>query len=71
MVNKDLKWTTFLIVLLLKAIFWVEVALILMKLCRVITWSWWWVIAPGLLPFSIIIILLLGIFMLIATQKGF
>ena len=40
---------------------------ITLKLCNVITWSWWWVLAPLWMPLAIIIILLiiLGIVALI------
>lgn len=35
------------------------VAFIVLKLCGVITWSWWWVLSPMWLP--IVGILLLGL----------
>lgn len=32
------------------------VAFIVLKLCGVITWSWWWVFSPLLIPLLIIFI---------------
>ena len=29
-----------------------------LKLCNVISWSWWWVLAPLWIPFALIVILL-------------
>ena len=34
------------------------IALIVLKLCNVISWSWWWVLAPLWIP---IIIVMLGL----------
>lgn len=30
---------------------------ITLKLCKVINWSWWWVLSPLLIPISIVTIL--------------
>jgi hypothetical protein len=30
---------------------------ITLKLCKVINWSWWWVLSPLLIPISIVAIL--------------
>ena len=35
------------------------IAFIVLKLCNVITWSWWWVLAPLWIPIAIVI---LGVF---------
>lgn len=32
------------------------VAFIVLKLCGVITWSWWWVLSPIWIPFGLVII---------------
>ena len=32
------------------------IALIVLKLCNVITCSWWWVLAPVWIPFALIIL---------------
>ena len=37
------------------------VAFIVMKLCNVITWSWWWVLSPVWIPAIIVALLLLVI----------
>jgi len=33
------------------------VAFIVLKLCNVIQWSWWWVLAPLWIPAAIVIVL--------------
>ena len=35
------------------------VAFVVLKLCNVITWSWWWVLAPLWIPVAIVILGLL------------
>lgn len=40
------------------------IALIVLKLCNVITWSWLWVLAPLWIPFAIIGLGLFFIFIL-------
>lgn len=35
------------------------VAFVVLKLCNVITWSWWWVLAPIWIPVAITILGLL------------
>lgn len=32
---------------------------ITLKLCKVISWSWWWVLAPAWIPFVLLIIVLI------------
>lgn len=34
---------------------------IVLKLCNVITWSWWWVLAPLWIPTCIALLILFGI----------
>jgi hypothetical protein len=36
-----------------------SVAFIVLKLCNVIDWSWWWVLAPIWIPIALVIILLI------------
>lgn len=43
-----------------------QVALIVLKLCKVITWSWWWVLAPTWIP---ILILILVVGIMVMKQK--
>ena len=33
----------------------VTIAFIVLKLCKIIAWSWWWVLAPLWLPATLII----------------
>ena len=40
------------------------IAFIVLKLCNVITWSWWWVLAPIWIPVAIVVLGLLFIFIL-------
>lgn len=40
------------------------IAFIVLKLCNVITWSWWWVLAPIWIPVAIVALGLLFIFTL-------
>lgn len=45
---------------------------IVLKLCNVITWSWWWVTAPFWIPLGIVAIVLLvcGIGLLATIWKS-
>lgn len=36
-----------------------SVAFIVLKLCNVIDWSWWWVLAPIWIPIALIVVLLI------------
>ena len=36
------------------------IAFIILKLCHVIDWSWWWVLAPFWIPFAIFVIVFIG-----------
>lgn len=35
------------------------IVFITLKLCGVITWSWWWVLAPLWIPFILVILVIL------------
>jgi len=35
------------------------VAFIVLKLCKVIDWSWWWVLSPAWIPAAIAIVILI------------
>lgn len=35
------------------------VAFIVLKLCSVIDWSWWWVLAPVWIPWAAVLVLLI------------
>ena len=47
------------------------VAFIVLKLCKVINWSWWWVTAPFWIPVAIgvLLILIAGIIVAFAGDK--
>lgn len=36
-----------------------QIVFVVLKLCKVITWSWWWVLAPTWISILIIIFLVL------------
>lgn len=40
------------------------IAFIVLKLCKVITWSWWWVLSPLWVPIAIVSLGLLFILIL-------
>ena len=40
------------------------IVFIILKLCGVIDWSWWWVTAPLWIPFAILVILITVIFII-------
>ena len=40
------------------------VAFVVLKLCKVIDWSWWWVLLPFWLPPAIVLLLLAFLFVL-------
>lgn len=42
---------------------------IILKLCNVITWSWWWVLAPIWIPLGLAVVIL-GIVLLGAWIAG-
>ena len=51
------------------------IVFIVLKLCHVIEWSWWWVLAPFWIPFGIVIICFLiyiiGAFIWGRSRKGY
>lgn len=42
---------------------------IILKLCGVITWSWWWVLSPTLIPLAILGLGLIVILLVISIKK--
>lgn len=48
------------------------VAFIILKLCNVIDWSWWWVLAPTWIPLALaaVILIICGIIKLIGWILG-
>ena len=50
------------------------VAFVVLKLCKVIDWSWWWVTAPFWGGFALVIVVLLvmgAIYLLLAIWEHF
>ncbi len=45
------------------------VAFVVLKLCGVINWSWWWVTAPFWIGFSLFLLILLAIFVVYLKTK--
>jgi len=37
------------------------VAFVVLKLCHVIDWSWWWVLAPAWVPVALTLLLIAGV----------
>lgn len=48
------------------------VAFVILKLCHVIDWSWWWVLAPTWIPLALaaVILVICGIIKLIGWILG-
>lgn len=38
------------------------IAFVILKLCHVIDWSWWWVLSPMWIPFILLIIIIILIY---------
>lgn len=47
------------------------VAFIVMKLTGIISWSWWWVLSPIWIPFSIVLFVLFGGLLLVGISAAF
>ena len=47
------------------------IAFIVLKLCGVIAWSWWWVLSPVWITIAIVIVLLIGVVIkaVVETEK--
>ena len=45
------------------------IVFIVLKLCHVISWSWWWVLSPFWIPVAFIIILIIIYTIIYAIQK--
>lgn len=45
------------------------IAFIVLKLCKVIDWSWWWVLSPFLIPVGIALIVL-AVFIIISGSRN-
>ena len=48
-----------------------QIVFVVLKLCNVINWSWWWILSPSLIPLGIVIILyLIKAFVLFMEKRG-
>lgn len=47
------------------------IVFITLKLCGVIAWSWWWVLAPLWIPAVVILLLLVILIVIMASKGGF
>ena len=47
------------------------IAFIVLKLCRVIDWSWWWILSPIWIPilFALVSVFILLIYMIIKNSR--
>ena len=45
-----------------------QVAFIVLKLCKVINWSWWWVLAPIWIDIALVLVCF-GIYLLIVKRQ--
>lgn len=43
------------------------VAFVVLKLCKVISWSWWWVVSPLWIDFAITIVIVIVVAIIYAT----
>ena len=46
------------------------VAFIVLKLCKVIAWSWWWVLAPAWIPATLVLIAALVSFIYLCRESN-
>lgn len=49
------------------------IVFIVLKLCGVITWSWWWVLAPIWIPTAVVLtfFIIVGIIILYSQYKNY
>jgi hypothetical protein len=45
------------------------IAFIILKLCNVVQWSWWWVLSPIWIPVAIVLTILLTIFLVLPKHN--
>lgn len=46
------------------------IVFITLKLCEVITWSWWWVVSPLWIPLAIVCLIAIGAVIFFTCQAG-
>lgn len=47
------------------------IVFLVLKLCNVINWSWWWVTAPLWIPFGVVLIVMVIGFLLLGIASYF
>jgi len=47
-----------------------QIAFIVLKLCKVINWSWWWVLAPTWIGLVIVVICFILLWILIKKEEN-
>lgn len=45
------------------------IVFIVLKLCNVINWSWWWVLSPFWIPLAMVLIILIVYIILFCIKK--
>lgn len=45
------------------------IAFVVLKLCKIITWSWFWVLSPVIIPLIIVLVILLVILFIYVYSK--
>ena len=45
------------------------IAFIVLKLCHVIEWSWWWVLSPIWIPLSVLVLIWIVFLIFISIKK--
>lgn len=45
------------------------IAFIVLKLCHVIEWSWWWVLSPIWIPLSVLVLVWIVFLIFISIKK--
>jgi Flp pilus assembly protein TadB len=45
------------------------IAFIILKLCNVVQWSWWWVLSPIWIPVALVLTILLTIFLVLSKHN--
>ena len=46
------------------------IVFIVLKLCKIIDWSWWWVLSPTLFSIIVFIVVLLIALVIYSVKKG-
>lgn len=46
-----------------------QIAFIVLKLCKVINWSWWWVLAPTWIGLVIVVVCFILLWILIKKEE--